>query len=496
MTISNENNEALAEVMKDLRPSFWRPFLITSLLLLLVVAFITDYNIRQSEEVLGEQMADKGIRAIWLFENVLMDKIQFKSTEVRNEYIRHLGTQDDFSFLAVTDSEGRFLAHSDMKKIGSYLTVFDAGEESGFWERVEHILPRTDAQGTAWGFVSIGNERLFLVHRIYGENFRQGNLRYLHPEITDFINKDEVRHVFAAINSKTLQKDIAVYRRKAFTVALWILGLSSVSMWMVSLVNKLISNRKAIRIAEKTIASMRREVLELEEEVIKREKLAAIGNLAAGVAHEIRNPLSSIKGYATYFSGYFPKESNEYKAAQIMVQEAERLNRVVGELLGVSRPTDVKKAEIPIDGVLDTCIAILQADAKQLGIEFRVFGRGKVLNIDPDRIKQAVLNICLNAVEAIRDEKKSLRKEKRYHIDMTVTEQEKNFCLTIKDNGPGIDAELLSRIFDPYFTTKNEGTGLGLSNVRKILEAHGGSIEAESQKGLGTVFNLYLPKRG
>ena len=119
-----------------------------------------------------------------------------------------------------------------------------------------------------------------------------------------------------------------------------------------------------------------------------------------------------------------------------------------------------------------------------------------MLNIDPDRIKQAVLNICLNAVEAIRDEKKSLRKEKRYHIDMTVTEQEKNFCLTIKDNGPGIDAELLSRIFDPYFTTKNEGTGLGLSNVRKILEAHGGSIEAESQKGLGTVFNLYLPKRG
>ncbi len=293
-----------------------------------------------------------------------------------------------------------------------------------------------------------------------------------------------------------LTKPQAVYRRKAFTVALWILGLSSVSMWMVSLVNKLVSNRKAIRIAEKTIASMRREVLELEEEVIKREKLAAIGNLAAGVAHEIRNPLSSIKGYATYFSGYFPKESNEYKAAQIMVQEAERLNRVVGELLGVSRPTDVKKAEIPIDGVLDTCIAILQADAKQLGIEFRVFGRGKVLNIDPDRIKQAVLNICLNAVEAIRDEKKSLRKEKRYHIDMTVTEQEKNFCLTIKDNGPGIDAELLSRIFDPYFTTKNEGTGLGLSNVRKILEAHGGSIEAESQKGLGTVFNLYLPKRG
>lgn len=79
MTTSNENNDALAEVIKDLRPYFWRPFLISSLVLLLVVAFITDYNIRQSEEVLGEQMADKGLRALWLFENVAMEKIQFKA---------------------------------------------------------------------------------------------------------------------------------------------------------------------------------------------------------------------------------------------------------------------------------------------------------------------------------------------------------------------------------------------------------------------------------
>ena len=108
------------------------------------------------------------------------------------------------------------------------------------------------------------------------------------------------------------------------------------------------------------------------------------------------------------------------------------------------------------------------------------------------------MNICLNAVEAIRDEKQNKRNEKankQYYLHIDVSEQEKNFCITIKDNGSGIDKELLTRIFDPYFTTKNEGTGLGLSNVRKILEAHGGSIEVTSERGTGTVFSLYLPKK-
>lgn len=501
MTTSNENSNnlensnALAEVIKDLRPYFWRPFLISSMLLLLVVAFITDYNIRQSEQALGEQMADKGLRALWLFENVVMEKIQFISPEARNDYLQRLGTQEDFSFLAITNNVGKFLVHTDMKKIGSSLTINDPAMDADFWTKIEHVLPNTDEQGTRWGFVTINNEHLFLVQRIYGENTRQGKFRFSHPELTEFLAAQNVNHVFVGINADTFQHEIDYRRKKAFVAALWILGGSSVVLWIVSLINRIIVNRKAMRVAEKTIYTMKQEVLELEEEVIKKEKLAAIGNLAAGVAHEIRNPLSSIKGYATYFAEYFPEDTNERKAAQIMVQEAERLNRVVGELLGVSRPTDIKKVEIPIDTVLDSCADLLQADLKQSGIVLKITGRGKIVNIDPDRIKQAILNICLNALEAIREEKQKGQKEKQYYISIDVTEQEKNFCLTIKDNGPGIEKGLLTRIFDPYFTTKSEGTGLGLSNVRKILEAHGGSIEVESEKGVGTEFLLYVPKR-
>lgn len=496
MTTSNENSDVLAEVIKDLRPYFWRPLLISSLALLLVVAFITDYNIRQSEEVLGEQMADKGLRAMWLFENVVMDKIQFKSPEARNDYLARLGSQNDFSFIAVTNNQGQYLVHSDMQKIGSYINIHDFNLNTDFWTKIEHILPGTDMQGTRWGFVTVNNEYLFLVHRIYGETVRQGNFRSLHPELSEFLQTQDINHVFVAINSETFQKEVDHYRRKAFIVALWILGVSFVVVWIVSLINRIIVNRRAMRVAEKTITSMKQEVLELEQEVIKKEKLAAIGNLAAGVAHEIRNPLSSIKGYATYFAEYFPEESSEHKAAQIMVQEAERLNRVVGELLGVSRPTDIKCVAVPFDTVLDSCTDLLQADLKQLGIALKITGRGKIVHIDPDRIKQAILNICLNAIEAIRDEKQNGQTAKQYYLHIDVTEQEKNICISIKDNGPGIDKESLTRVFDPYFTTKSEGTGLGLSNVRKILEAHGGSIEVDSEKGVGTVFSLYLPKKG
>ena len=501
MTIFNKKFQrhellsSMVSVIKELRPYFGLPFVVSSLLILVVVAFVTDYNIRQSEKVLGEQMADKGIRVIWLFENVVMDRIQFSTEAVRTDYITELGTSDDFAFVAVTDNEGKFLFHSNKEKIGTYINIQDENIELSFWEKLDYLLPNKDGQGSHWGFVTVNNERLFLVHRVYGESLRQGTIRFLHPEITDFLNAQKINHVFAAIYPKTLQNDIALYRKRAFTFALWVIGISSLFLWIISLINRIINNKRNMSIAEKTIEQMHSEVQRLEKEMTKKEKLAAIGDLAACVAHEIRNPLSSIKGYATYFANSFPKDSADYKAANIMIQEVERINRVVGELMGVSSPTNIQKLPVPVDGVIDSCLTMLHSDAKQLNITFNVVGRGKVIEMDPDRIKQAILNICLNAIEAIRDDQAN-NLQKKYHIIISVLENEKDFVISIKDNGPGIEKDVLRRIFDPYFTTKREGTGLGLINVCKILEAHGGSIEVESEKGQGTLFKLYLPKRG
>lgn len=490
-----ENLSNITSIILELRPYFWLPFVVSSLLILVVIAFITDYNIRQSAKFLGEQMADKGIRIIWLFENVIMDRIQFSTEKSRNDYIAELGSTDNFAFVAVTNDEGKFLFHSTNEKVGTYINIQDENNISNFWQKLEYLLPNRDEQGSRWGFVTINGERLFLVHRVYGESVRQGAIRFLHPEITNFLNSQKINHVFAAIYPKTLQHDIALYRKRAFTFAIWVIGISSLILWIFSLINRIINNKKSISLAEKTIEKMHSEVQRLENEMTKKEKLAAIGDLAACVAHEIRNPLSSIKGYATYFANSFPKDSADHKAVTIMIQEVERINRVVGELMGVSSPTNIQKQAVPVDGVIDSCLTMLQSDAKQLNIHFHVVGRGKVIIMDPDRIKQAILNICLNAIEAIRDDK-IYHQEKQYDIIISIAEKEEDYIIYIKDNGPGIEKDVLRRIFDPYFTTKKDGTGLGLINVSKILEAHGGSIEVESEKGKGTLFKLYLPKRG
>lgn len=246
-----------------------------------------------------------------------------------------------------------------------------------------------------------------------------------------------------------------------------------------------------------------REVRRLQQEVRRKEKLAAVGSLAAGVAHEIRNPLSSIKGYATYFGTRFPEGSEDRDAARIMVEEVDRLNRVITDLIGFSRPSDLKRVPTDVRNLADHCMKLLGADATAQGVALSLDCAPDLplVPLDPDRFAQALLNICLNGMEAMPDGGSlGLR------IDM---EGDEFVRLRIADSGHGIPAEVLGQIFDPYYTTKSQGTGLGLAIVHKIIESHGGAISAASgqaggmmqvgnvngQKasGTGTVFTILLP---
>lgn len=218
-----------------------------------------------------------------------------------------------------------------------------------------------------------------------------------------------------------------------------------------------------------------REVRRLQQEVRRKEKLAAVGSLAAGVAHEIRNPLSSIKGYATYFGTRFPEGSEDRAAASIMVQEVDRLNRVITDLIGISRPSDIKRIEADICELARHCVRLLGPDAAAQGIAVSCDCAEGVphLFVDPDRLSQALLNICLNGMEAMAD-----GGELNMAIDV---EDDEYLRIRISDTGHGITPDALARIFDPYFTTKSQGTGLGLAIVHKIIEAHGGVISVVSR---------------
>ncbi len=228
------------------------------------------------------------------------------------------------------------------------------------------------------------------------------------------------------------------------------------------------------------------QIRQLQEEVRKKDKMAAIGRLAAGVAHEVRNPLSSIKGYATYFGSLFPAESENRKAAQVMTAEVDRLNRVISELLEMTRPADIKLSETKIADLLESSLRLVkqEADAANVRIVTEIDHALESVQVDPDRLTQALINLYVNAIQAM---------PQGGTLDVGARKIQDTLILSIKDTGSGLPEDAQKKIFDPYFTTKTTGTGLGLAIVQKIVEAHGGSIEIEHTGPGGTHFVLRIP---
>ncbi len=234
-----------------------------------------------------------------------------------------------------------------------------------------------------------------------------------------------------------------------------------------------------------------REIKRLQDAVRRAEKLAAIGSLAAGVAHEIRNPLSSIKASATYFGSQFLEGSDGKRMSAIMIQEVERLNRAVTQLLEYARPSDLARQEVELAPLVRRSLELMRRDARAKGVEV-VLDPGDAPDtvlLDPDRFIQALLNLYLNAIQAM---------EKGGTLSVRLSRDNGDAApqrvrIVVEDTGPGLPEESLERIFDPYFTTKAKGTGLGLAIVQKIVEAHQGEVRVHSAPGKGAAFTIIVP---
>jgi len=230
------------------------------------------------------------------------------------------------------------------------------------------------------------------------------------------------------------------------------------------------------------------EIQELKREVERSQRLASLGRLAAGIAHEIRNPLSSIKGFATYFGERYRDVPEDRKTAEIMVKEVERLNRVIGQLLEFARPLAVKKKPTSMETTIHHSLKMIERDtqAKHIKVETNLSLDVFDVHIDPDRMNQVFLNLYLNAIEAM---------EHGGTLSVALDQREdlKSVRITISDTGSGIKKKDLVNVFDPYFTTKQSGTGLGLAIVHNIIEAHKGEVRVESETGRGTSVTIILP---
>ncbi len=233
------------------------------------------------------------------------------------------------------------------------------------------------------------------------------------------------------------------------------------------------------------------ELKQLKTEIDRSRRLAAVGKLAAGVAHEIRNPLSSIKGFATYFRERYHNIDHDRQAADIMVQEVERLNRSVTQLLEFAKPISITAKHVNIREMIEHSIKLVAHDLKQKGItaETMIQISREKITTDPDRLNQILLNLYLNALQAM-DRNGTLS------IIASDTEDSESMVIKVCDTGKGIDEKNIDHIFDPYFTTRAEGSGLGLAMVHSAVEALGGEIGVKSEKNKGTCFYIKLKCRG
>lgn len=220
----------------------------------------------------------------------------------------------------------------------------------------------------------------------------------------------------------------------------------------------------------------------------RAEHFATLGELAAGLAHEIRNPLAGIAGVIEIVGRDLPASSPAKTVVKEVRQEIAQINRILTDLLETARPRAPEMRASDLNTTVEHAVMLArqQVLSKPIKIEFTAGPNLPEVEHDSDQIHQVLLNLLLNAVQAI---------EGSGLVRVAVIEQGDNAVVTVSDTGRGIPAEHLPNIFRPFYTTKGNGTGLGLSLARRIVEEHHGQIEVASSSGKGTTFSVILPAR-
>ena len=239
-------------------------------------------------------------------------------------------------------------------------------------------------------------------------------------------------------------------------------------------------------------------IRELEDAVRKADRLASLGTLAAGLAHEIKNPLGGIKGAAQLLEKELPPDSELLDYTRIMIKESQRVNRIVEELLALTTPRRLKLSRVNLHEVLGD-IMIMQRNslAKQEIAFLQQFDPSiPTILADEEQLTQLFLNLIKNAVEAVA-ENGQIRISSRILSDYTMTKKgerrQRMVAVEVSDDGPGMSREQVDQLFTPFFTTKSRGTGLGLAISHKIITEHRGMIKVASEQGKGTTFTVMLP---
>jgi signal transduction histidine kinase len=236
----------------------------------------------------------------------------------------------------------------------------------------------------------------------------------------------------------------------------------------------------------KKLQAQSERIIAIEEQLRRSEKLSTLGEMAAVLAHEIRNPLGSIRGTAEILRDDYRPGDPKHEFIEIQIKETERLNHVVEDFLRMARQQPVELRDCSIREELETIVTLVAKDAHNRGITLLLEQNADqaVIRGDGEKLRQAFLNIVINALQATPS---------GGSVTITLDRVGPEFVISFRDNGSGIAPDNLQRIFEPFYTTKTDGTGLGLAVTRKIIEGHGGKLDIESGVGLGTTVSIRLP---
>ncbi|MFZ5949841.1 MAG: two-component system sensor histidine kinase NtrB, partial [Candidatus Rifleibacteriota bacterium] len=227
----------------------------------------------------------------------------------------------------------------------------------------------------------------------------------------------------------------------------------------------------------------------IEQQLYHADKLSSIGQLSASVAHEIKNPLASIKTLGQLLQEETGKDDTRREYIDVIVSEVNRLNGVVEQLLKYAKPEGSSFRQQSFSDVIKPVLALVNHEAERNRVILKAeFDENLQVYVDAEKIKQVFLNLIFNGMQAMGNGGTiSIRAVKE--IDSPWT------AFAVEDSGAGMPEEVCRKVFEPFFTTKQRGTGLGLAIVKKIIDLHGGKIEVKSEAGKGTTFTFYLPSK-
>ncbi|MBF0411682.1 MAG: hypothetical protein HQK70_03100 [Desulfamplus sp.] len=514
------------------------PFVIFGVAIILVPIFVimTMDNIREQNDRTIEKLTGKGIFLIRAFEagtRTGMLTMSWGVSRVQN-LLTETALQPEVEYMMITDFDGTILAHSEPERVGQkYENMPDIKELKADSVRTNQNSSRAgkdskkvifssnvqNGEPVIWHreIESENGQKVFQVFKRFtpahrrlrpgvpvrpfciieeggeckpdfnhedannGERVRNRNMdwfrmHFLPPKTgrltPEHQNQNQI--IFAALDISEVEIAKSKYLRHVIAMGFMFFVLGCTGVFGI--------------IALQGYRSAKTSISELKSEIERSRRLAAVGKLAAGVAHEIRNPLSSIKGFATYFKERYSNVKDDTEVADIMIQEVERLNRAVTQLLEFAKPLPVTSKEVDIKELITHSLKLIEYDKAQKNISVKIDYKLNRYNIitDPDRLNQILLNLYLNALQAMEE-------NGELTIKVSELDSQGKILISVSDTGKGIEEKDIEHIFDPYFTTRPEGTGLGLAMVHRAIEALNGDITVQSRVGRGTTFFIKIP---